>query len=68
MNFERGTGRRGDEDFYDKRSSVVHGENVELKDEFVSKVEDYLRRSIRLFLDRLQTLDHNEVIRYLDLA
>ena len=55
-------------DFYDKRSSVVHGENVGLKDEFVSKVEDYLRRSIRLFLERLQTLDHNQVIRHLDLG
>lgn len=54
-------------DFYDKRSSIVHGEKVVLKPDDVITVEDYLRRSIRLFLERLQGSDHNSIISHLDL-
>ena len=54
-------------DFYDKRSSIVHGEKVVLKLDDVITVEDYLRRSIRLFLERLQGSDHNSIISRLDL-
>jgi len=54
-------------DFYDKRSKVVHGEKVELKDDFVKTVEDHLRKSIKLFLERLQTSSHDEIIAHLDL-
>ena len=53
--------------FYDKRSKVVHGVKVNLSDEFINMVEDYLRRSIKLFLERLQTSNHDEIISHLDL-
>jgi hypothetical protein len=53
--------------FYDERSKVVHGEKVELKDDFVRTVEDLLRKSIRLFLERLQTSTHDEILLHLDL-
>jgi len=54
-------------DFYDKRSAIVHGETIDVSDEFVNAVEDYLRESIKLFFERLQTLNHNEIIDHLDL-
>jgi hypothetical protein len=54
-------------DFYDKRSQVVHGEKAELEDDFVKTVEDHLRKSIKLFLERLQTSSHDEIITHLDL-
>ena len=54
-------------DFYAKRSSVVHGENVALSDEFVNMVENYLRKSISLFLEPSQVLDQNEILTHLDL-
>lgn len=53
--------------FYDERSKVVHGEKVKLKDDFVRTVEDLLRKSIRLFLERLQTSTHDEILLHLDL-
>lgn len=53
-------------DFYNKRSKVVHGEQVEFEYDFVRTVEDYLRRSIKLFLECSQT-DFNEILTHLDL-
>lgn len=53
--------------FYDKRSKILHGEKVDLSDVFVNAVEDYLRRSIRLFLERSATFSHDEIISRLDL-
>jgi len=54
-------------DFYDRRSKVVHGEKVELRDDFVKTVEDHLRKSIKLFLEHLPTSSHDEIIAHLDL-
>jgi len=54
-------------EFYDKRSAVVHGEKVDLDEQFVNGVENYLRRSVKLFLERLQQFSHNEIITHLDL-
>jgi len=54
-------------EFYDMRSAVVHGEKVNFSVEFVNTVEDHLRRSIRLFTERLQTFTHEEIVSHLDL-
>jgi hypothetical protein len=54
-------------DFYDKRSKVVHGEKVKLKGGFVMTTEDHLRKSIKLFLECLPTSSHDEIITHLDL-
>ena len=54
-------------DFYDKRSAIVHGETIDLGAEFVNTVEDHLRESIKLFLERLRTLSHDKIIDHLDL-
>jgi hypothetical protein len=54
--------------FYQLRSAVVHGENVELSDEFIVTVENYLRESINIFLNRLQKSNHNDMIDRLDLG
>jgi len=54
-------------EFYDERSMVVHGEKVDLKSDFINSVEDHLRKSIVIFLERLRTSDHGEIISRLDL-
>ncbi|HEX9430786.1 MAG TPA: hypothetical protein VF944_10450 [Candidatus Bathyarchaeia archaeon] len=54
-------------EFYGMRSGVVHGEQVHLKPEFTDKIEDYLRQSIKYFLDQQQAEDHDEIISRLDL-
>ena len=54
--------------FYDMRNLVVHGEQASLKGEFIEKIESYLRDSIKHFLQRPQTADHDEVISRLDLG
>ena len=53
--------------FYNERSKVVHGEKADLKDDFINSVEDHLRKSIVIFLERLRTFDHGEIISRLDL-
>lgn len=53
--------------FYGKRSKVVHGDELELDSEVVNNVEKYLRESIMLFGERLQTEEHNDIISHLDL-
>jgi hypothetical protein len=55
-------------DFYDKRSKVVHGEKVELKEDLVRTVESYIRTSIKLFVERLATSSHDSIIMHLDLG
>jgi len=55
-------------EFYDKRSVVVHGEPVRLSHEFTDSVEDYLRKSIVLFLERLKQFKHSEILNQLDLG
>lgn len=64
---ERGKTTKQMTEFYDKRSAVVHGEKVDLSGEFINTVEDHLRKSIKLFLQRLQTFGHDEIISHLDL-
>jgi hypothetical protein len=54
-------------DFYDKRSAVVHGEEVKLDDAFVHEVEDNLRESIKLFVRHVQFQVHEQIINRLDL-
>lgn len=54
-------------EFYDKRSAVVHGEKVDISSEFINSVEDTLRKSIKQFLQRLQTFSHDVIISHLDL-
>lgn len=53
--------------FYGKRSGVVHGDEHELDREVVNNIEEYLRKSIFLFGERLQTEEHNDIISHLDL-
>jgi hypothetical protein len=53
--------------FYDARSKVVHGEKVQLKDDFVKAVEDFLRRSTKLFLESLKTSNSDDILTHLDL-
>jgi hypothetical protein len=55
-------------EFYGERSKVVHGEKADLKGDFIDSVEDHLRKSIILFLERLRTFDHGEIISRLDLG
>ncbi len=54
--------------FYDTRNLVVHGELVTLKPEFITKIEDVLRDSIKYFLGRPRSMDHDEIISRLDLS
>jgi hypothetical protein len=54
-------------EFYDERSKVVHGEKADLKDDFINSVEDHLRKSIVVLLERLRTFDHGEIMSRLDL-
>ncbi|MFQ5909406.1 MAG: hypothetical protein ACE5IJ_01640 [Thermoplasmata archaeon] len=54
-------------DFYDRRSQIVHGTKTSFDRKFVDKVEGYLRRSVREFLERLKDTSHDEVISHLDL-
>jgi len=54
-------------EFYRKRSSIVHGEEVTIPAGFVDKVESYLRDSIKILMERLQDQDYNEIISQLDL-
>jgi len=52
---------------YKKRSAVVHGEKAILDPKFVEMVEDYLRKSIKLFLEQLQTKKtYKDIISHLD--
>ena len=53
--------------FYGKRSGVVHGDELELDREVVNNVEKYLRESIMLFGERLESEEHNDIISHLDL-
>ncbi len=52
--------------FYKTRSKVVHGEQVELEYGFIRTVEDYLRRSVKVFLEYSQ-MDFDEILTHLDL-
>lgn len=57
-------------DFYRLRSNIVHGEALKPKDELgntVGIIEDYLRRTIKLLIEQLQTSDKDEIILHLDL-
>ena len=54
-------------EFYRKRSKIVHGEEVVLPPDFVEKVEGYLRDSLKIFVERLPEEDYNEIISHLDL-
>jgi hypothetical protein len=54
-------------EFYNERSKVVHGEKTQLKDDSVRTVEDYLRKSTKLFLKRLATSNGDDILTHLDL-
>ncbi|MFQ5819346.1 MAG: hypothetical protein ACE5I5_05105 [Candidatus Heimdallarchaeota archaeon] len=54
-------------EFYDKRSKIVHGEKVTLNKKFINDVEDHLRNSIKRFIERIQTSNHDAIISHLDL-
>jgi len=65
---------------YDVRSKIVHGGQIQSKSlnkiinklnlkslaELSMKVEEYLRESIRMFLDYLQSKSHDEIIKEID--
>jgi len=65
---------------YDARSKIVHGEPIESKSfnkiinklnlksfaELSMQVEEYLRESIKMFLDYLQSKSHDEIIKEID--
>ena len=53
-------------EIYDKRSSIVHGDSVLLTDDFIQRVEEILRLSIRGFLKKIETQNHDEIIDHLD--
>ncbi len=54
-------------DFYDKRSKVVHGEEVTFGGDFkIEAVENNLRQSIVLLIQRSKT-NHDEILTHLDL-
>ena len=55
-------------EFYDKRSEVVHGEKTTFQGGFIDKVEEYLRKSIKHFVQLPPTKGHDETISQLDLA
>jgi hypothetical protein len=57
----------GMKDFYKKRGDVVHGEDTTIDQTFVNNVEEYLRQSIKIFLNRLKTQNHQDIIEHLDL-
>ncbi len=54
-------------DFYDRRSDVVHGKRISLDSKFIDKIDNYLRQSIKHFVQNSQTLSHDEDIARLDL-
>ncbi len=53
-------------DIYDKRSSIVHGDEASITDTFTTRVEEILRTAIKEFLKRLETQNHDEIIDHLD--
>lgn len=57
-------------DFYKLRSTIIHGEALKPKDDLgntVDIVENYLKRTIKLFIEQLQTSGKDEIISHLDL-
>src|SRR5438552_619731 len=55
-------------EFYEKRSEVVHGERTTFQSGFIEKVEEYLRRSIKHFVQLPRTVGHDQTISQLDLG
>lgn len=53
-------------DFYDKRSSIVHGDETEISPEYVNEIQDVLRKSIKKILEKILTQHHDEIIDHLD--
>lgn len=55
-------------DAYNIRSKIVHGERVQSKSlsELLMNIEEYLRESIKMFLDCLQSRTHDKIIREID--
>ena len=53
-------------DIYDKRSSIVHGDEASITSDFTIRVEEILRISIKEFLKRVETQNHDDVIDHLD--
>ena len=53
-------------DIYDKRSSIVHGDEASITSDFTIRVEEILRTSIKEFLKRIETQSHDDVIDHLD--
>lgn len=64
---ERATVAKEVKEFYDKRSKIVHGEEVKLHRGFIDKVESYLRDSIKTLMEKLVEKDLDEIILHLDL-
>jgi hypothetical protein len=53
--------------FYKARSQVVHGEKIRVDANFAQTIEEYLRKSIISVIERLQILEHDQILLHLDL-
>jgi hypothetical protein len=53
-------------DFYNKRSKVVHGIDTEISSEYVNKIQEVLRKSIKKILQGILTRHHEDIIDHLD--
>jgi len=53
--------------FYTARSKVVHGEKIRVDANFAQTIEEYLRKSIIIVIERLQILEHDQILLHLDL-
>jgi lactam utilization protein B len=53
--------------FYKARSKVVHGEKTRVDVAFTQTIEEYLRKSIKIVIERLQMQEHDQILLHLDL-
>jgi hypothetical protein len=53
--------------FYNDRSQLVHGNEIQISTDFLEKIEDYLRSSINILLNKIQNESRQNIIERLDL-
>jgi hypothetical protein len=53
--------------FYSQRSQLVHGNDIQISTDFLETIEDYLRSSISILLDKTENESRQDIIDRLDL-